>query len=119
MSMLTFLLEATSKYGPFRLASESTVVTVDATATFLPLPTTPFGLFKLLLVDKSLLCLLESRCEPCTVTRRKKKNWMFMKSDLNIQLCVKNSFSQLSLFIIGYNFVVVANGKLDTEFIIN
>lgn len=44
---------------------------------------------------------------------------MFMKSDLNIQLCVKNSFSQLSLFIIGYNFVVVANGKLDTEFIIN
>jgi hypothetical protein len=72
MSMLTFLLAATSKYGPLRLASESVVVAVDATAIFLLLPTTAFGLFKLLLVDKSLLCLLESRCEPCTANKNNK-----------------------------------------------
>lgn len=64
----TFLLAATSKYGPFRLTSAS------AEAAFL-LPDKLLGLFKLLLeccvsMAKSLFCLDESRCEPCTVKDR-------------------------------------------------
>lgn len=75
----TFLLAATSKYGPFRLTSAS------VEAAFL-LPDKLLGLFKLLLecwasMAKSLFCLDESRCEPCTVKDRM-KNWN------SIQLCV-------------------------------
>lgn len=68
----TFLLAATSKYGPFRLTSAS----FAAAATAFLLADKLLGLFKLLLLEccvsmaKSLFCLDESRCEPCTVNDR-------------------------------------------------
>lgn len=75
MIIRTFLLAATSKYGPLLFTSLLSAAVV--TAVFL---VAPLGLFKLLLdaecgclssPAKSLLfCFDESRCEPCTGMRK-------------------------------------------------
>lgn len=60
----TFFEDCVSKYGPLLLVSLSV-------ATFL-LADELLGLFKLLpfaSMDKSLFCLVESRCDPCTVEK--------------------------------------------------